>query len=97
MVNYSDEEHSFSKFQRCEKHGLQKLFLEGMDGGNPPILILDEAPWHSDMEVKIEKMGTVTINGKKTQNYWDASIVSGDKPLRLKIRNICGDETIFVL
>lgn len=55
------------------------------------------APWHSDMEVKIEKMGTVTINGKKTQDYWDASIVSDDKPLRLKIRNICGDETIFVL
>lgn len=22
MVNYSDEEHSFSKFQRCEKHGI---------------------------------------------------------------------------
>lgn len=22
MVNYSDEEHSFTKFQRCEKHGI---------------------------------------------------------------------------
>ena len=22
MVNYSDEQHSFSKFQRCEKHGI---------------------------------------------------------------------------
>lgn len=55
------------------------------------------APWHSDMEIKIEKTGLATINGKKTTNYWDATITSEDKPLRLKIRNICGDETIFVL
>ena len=25
MVNYSDEEHSFSKFQRCEKHGINPV------------------------------------------------------------------------
>lgn len=55
------------------------------------------APWHSDMEIKIEKTGLATINGKKTTNYWDATITSEDKPLRLKIRNICGDETIYVL
>ena len=56
-----------------------------------------KAPWHSDMEIKIEKTGLSTINGKKTTDYWDATITSEDKPLRLKIRNVCGDETIFVL
>ena len=56
-----------------------------------------KAPWHSDMEIKIEKTGLSTINGKKTTDYWDATITSEDKPLRLKIRNVCGDESIFVL
>jgi len=55
------------------------------------------APWHSDMEIKIEKAGTATVNGKKTADYWDGTITSIDKPLRLKIRNVCGDETVFVL
>lgn len=55
------------------------------------------APWHSDMEIRIEKVGTVTINGKKTSDYWDGTITSENKPLRLKIRNICGDETIYII
>lgn len=53
------------------------------------------APWHSDSEIKIEKDNTVTINGRKTSDFWDGTIHSDTKPLRLKIRNICGDETIF--
>lgn len=56
-----------------------------------------DALWHSDVEVKIEKTGTVTLNGKKTQELWDATIKSEKKPLRLKIRSICGDETVFTL
>lgn len=53
--------------------------------------------WHSDVELKIEKTGLITLNGKKTQDYWDATIKSEKKPLRLKVRSISGDETIFVL
>lgn len=83
---------NFSKIKLSDE-GLETIEWASVDCVNAE----KNAPWHSDMEVKIEKMGTVTINGKKTQNYWDASIVSDDKPLRLKIRNICGDETIFVL
>lgn len=56
-----------------------------------------DAPWHSDAEVKIDKTGTVTVNGTKTRNLWDATIQSDEKPLRLKVRNICGDEVLFVL
>lgn len=55
------------------------------------------APWHSDSEIKIEKDSTVTINGRKTSDIWDGSIHADIKPLRLKIRNICGDETIIAL
>lgn len=83
---------NFSKIKLSDE-GLETIEWASVDCVNAE----KKAPWHSDMEVKIEKMGTVTINGKKTQDYWDASIVSDDKPLRLKIRNICGDETIFVL
>jgi adenine-specific DNA-methyltransferase len=56
-----------------------------------------QAPWHSDAEVKIDRLGYVILNGKKTQEFWDATIKCDQKPLRMKIRNICGDETIYVL
>ncbi len=53
------------------------------------------APWHSDSEIKIDRLGYVIKNGKKTNSFWDGSITSDERPLRLKIRNICGDESIF--
>lgn len=53
------------------------------------------APWHSDSEIKIEKDSTVTTNGRKTSDFWDGTIHADTKPLRMKIRNICGDETIL--
>ena len=55
------------------------------------------APWHSDSEIKIDKLGYVIKNGKKTNGFWDACIYSEEKPLRMKVRNICGDETIMLL
>lgn len=56
-----------------------------------------KAPWHSDAEIKIDRLGYVIRDGRKTQEFWDASISSAAKPLRLRIRNICGDETRYVL
>lgn len=56
-----------------------------------------DAVWHSDSEIKIDRYGYVVRNGKKTENRWDACICSEQKPLRLKIRNICGDESVYVL
>lgn len=58
------------------------------------------APWHSDAEIKIDKTGNIIIDGKKQMIAWDGTISTKDsenKPLRLKIRNICGDETVFCL
>lgn len=57
----------------------------------------NDAPWHSDAEIKIDRLGYVIENGKKTTRFWDGAIRTNDKPLRLKIRNICGDETKFLL
>lgn len=53
--------------------------------------------WHSDSEIKIDKLGYIAINGVKKKEFWDGTIASERRPLRLKIRNICGDETIFVI
>lgn len=53
----------------------------------------NQGEWHSDSEIKIDKLGYVIRNGAKTKDVWDGSIRSDERPLRLKIRNICGDET----
>lgn len=57
------------------------------------------APWHSDAEVKIEPDGTVRLNGGlKNKMLWDGIIQTLDDrcPLRMRIRNICGDETTYL-
>ena len=54
-----------------------------------------QGEWHSDSEIKIDKNGFVIRNGEKTKDFWDGTIRSEGKPLRLKIRNICGDETVW--
>lgn len=54
-----------------------------------------DGEWHSDSEIKIDKNGFVILNGNKTKDFWDGTIRSSAKPLRIKIRNICGDETVW--
>lgn len=89
----------------------QKAFLNDKKGTFKPIeisqdgieliefLSLDctaaEGEWHSDREIKIDKNGYVIANGQKTKSFWNGTINSDKKPLRLKIRNICGDETVW--
>lgn len=84
-----------SSFKRIEisDEGLECIEWLSVDCTNAQ----KDAPWHSDAEVKIEKTGTVTLNGTKTRQSWDCTITSDAKPLRLKVRNICGDETIYIL
>ena len=57
----------------------------------------NDGEWHSDSEIKIDKNGFVIVNGNKTKDFWDGKIRCEQKPLRLKIRNICGDETVWAL
>ncbi len=55
------------------------------------------APWHSDSEIKIDQSGYVIKDGKRTDCLWDGTISSYERPMRLKTRNICGDESVFCL
>ena len=70
------------------ENGLELIELVSLD------CTADDGPWHSDVEIKIDKKGYVIRDGVKTKEYWDATISSSRKPLRLKIRNIAGDETV---
>lgn len=82
-----------SKFKRIDisESGLETIEFLSLD------CIAADGEWHSTSEIKIDKLGYVIRNGVKTKEFWDGTISSEAKPLRLKIRNICGDETTFNL
>jgi adenine-specific DNA-methyltransferase len=54
-----------------------------------------EGPWHSDAEIKIDKRGFVSRDGKKTKEVWDATLACPKAPKRVKLRSIAGDETVL--
>lgn len=56
-----------------------------------------EGVWHSDEEIKIDKLGHVINKGNKTDAFWDGKISYTKNPLRIKIRNISGDESIHII
>jgi adenine-specific DNA-methyltransferase len=70
------------------EEGLELIELIALDCENT------EGQWHSSTEIKIDKLGYVITNGVKSKTFWDGKITSDKKPLRIKIRNISGDETI---
>lgn len=69
--------------------GLELIELISVD------CITSDGEWHSDSEIKIDKNGYVILNGTKTKQFWDGTISCAKKPLRLKVRNICGDESVI--
>lgn len=70
------------------EEGLELIELIALDCKNT------EGQWHSTTEIKIDKLGYVITNGVKSKNFWAGKITSDKKPLRIKVRNISGDETI---
>lgn len=74
---------------RISENGLELIEFVSVD------CTARDGAWHSEHEIKIDKHGYITVDGTKTKRYWDGKITSERLPLRLKVRNICGDETIF--
>lgn len=68
--------------------GLELIELVSLDCEN------SEGQWHSSTEIKMDKLGYVIKDGAKTKEFWNGKITSRTKPLRIKVRNISGDETI---
>ncbi len=80
-----------TKFKPIEisDDGLELIELVSLD------CTASKGQWHADSEIKIDKNGFVIRDGKKTKEFWDAKIQSKKKPLRMKVRNIAGDESIL--
>lgn len=102
-VNFKGEQQAIQQQAKGKEKGFKPIIIS--DEGLETIEWLSVdcstaekyAPWHSDAEIKIDRLGYVILNGTKTQDFWDGAIKCEHKPLRLKIRNICGDESVFVL
>ncbi len=58
-----------------------------------------QGAWHSDAEVKIDSKHRVWVNGVKRSDKppvpWNGTVRSKTQPLRLKVRNVAGDETVL--
>jgi adenine-specific DNA-methyltransferase len=71
------------------KAGLELVELVSLDCEQ------DGGIWHSTTQIKIDKWGSVHQNGRLTAGPWDGVILCEKNPLRVMIRNICGDEMIW--
>ena len=71
--------------------GLELIELIALDCKNT------DGQWHSTTEIKIDKLGYVIKDGVKSKDFWNGKISSDQKPLRIKVRNISGDETIKII
>lgn len=70
------------------ENGLELIEFISLDCTN------EQGEWHSDSEIKIDKNSFVIKDGVKTKEFWNGKISCAKKPLRLKVRNICGDESV---
>lgn len=88
-----DQPKKKTKFKPIEisADGLELIELVSLDCANA------EGAWHSAAEIKIDKKGYVARDGQKTKEFWNGKISAKKKPLRLKVRNIAGDESIISL
>jgi adenine-specific DNA-methyltransferase len=84
----SDDGSTFTRIEISEG-GLELIELVSLD------CTAIDGTWHSNAEVKIDKKGYAIRNGVKSKAFWDATITSSKRPLRLKVRNIAGDETVI--
>ena len=89
----TEEKSKKKKFVPIEisDNGLELIEMISLDCTNL------EGIWKSDYEIKIDKNGYLAINGKKSKDFWNGKISFKKKPLRMKVRNIAGDETIKVV
>jgi len=88
-----DEEETNTPFKPIEvsENGLELIELISLDCTSA------KGKWNSDTEIKIDKKGFVLLNGEKSKEFWNGKITCKEKPLRLKVRNIAGDETVILL
>lgn len=92
IAEFNNKKQSKAKNITISDEGLELIEYISLDCSNS-----DGNIWKSDSEIKIDKKGYISVNGEKTKTFWNGKIISDKKPLRLKVRNIAGDETIMNL
>ncbi len=73
------------------EEGLELIELISLDCKN------SVGEWFSSTEIKIDKLGYVIYKGEKSKDFWNGKINSKEKPLRIKVRNISGDEFVSLV
>lgn len=96
----NDKNNSFKPI-KISKSGLECIEYIAVDCENDDL----SKPFNATVDIYIDDKGLAHYNclTKKTDakgktvkfDIWDGSIKSVEKPLKLKVRNICGDETII--
>jgi DNA modification methylase len=76
---------------KISNEGLELISFVSLDCSNY------NGVWVSDEEIKISKDGYTMVNGKETKTFWNGTILSFDEPLRIKVRDIIGNEIIYIL
>ena len=82
--------HGFTPI-RLSEEGLETLEAVAAD------CTASEGPFRADRDLRIDKLGRVVLDGVKSGALWDGTLSLPRKPLRLRFRNICGDETVVAV
>lgn len=56
-----------------------------------------DGPWHSSVEAKIDIKNRLILNGVRQTIAWDGTLLCAAAPLRLRVRNVAGDEITIIL
>ena len=102
LIKKIDEYNEKQNLQMLEK-GKKPNIIEISDEGLELIEMISldcsskDGIWHSDEEIKIDKNGYIIDKGEKKKIFWDGTISFKKKPLRIKVRNISGDESITII
>ena len=76
---------------RLSEEGLETLEAVAADCSSA------SGPFRADRDLRVDKLGRVVLDGVKSGALWDGTLSLPAKPLRLRFRNICGDETIVAV
>ena len=82
--------HGFTPI-RLSEEGLETLEAVAAD------CTASVGPFCADRDLRIDKLGRVVLDGVKSGALWDGTLSLPAKPLRLRFRNICGDETVVAV
>ncbi len=85
-----------SKSASTEPSGLSEDGLECIEWLSVDCSSADGA-WHSAAEARIDAKNRLWLNGQKQGSAWDGRLHCSARPLRLRVRNVAGDEMTIAL